>query len=300
MESESLARVKPIEISQSDVSWRDLKRKLTNYFWLGMLWVFCSMAIVPFMFVFFYVLIKGVEGLTWEFLTSLPAPVGELGGGMANAITGSGVLIVMAGLMGIPWGILLGLFMSEYSEGKTASVIRFCMDVLASIPSIVIGLFIYTLFVIPMKGFSAYAGAAALALIMLPLIARTTEEVAKLIPNLIREAGLGLGLARWKVVLKVVLPSCFSGVITGIILAIARVAGETAPLLFTSFNNQFWSTKLNQPMASLPVQIYTYAISPFEDWNRQAWAGALLLLIFVFVLNLLTRVVFARKPKGRT
>jgi phosphate transport system permease protein len=213
---------------------------------------------------------------------------------MANSLVGSTILISLASLIGVPWGIGVGVYLSEYSRGNIAKTLRFTTDLLTSVPSIIIGLFIYSVIVKPLKGFSAYAGGAALAVIMIPFVARSTEEVLKLVPQHIREAGLALGLPRWKVILWVVLKGSRAGVITGIMLALARVAGETAPLLVTAFNNRFWSHSLNQPTASLPVQIFTYAISPYDEWHRQAWAGAFMLVMFIFGINLITRFIFSR------
>lgn len=233
---------------------------------------------------------EGFFLLDWAFFTQLPKGPGETGGGMANAILGSGVLVFLASLVGIPWGMAVGVYLSEFSFGKTAKVLRFTVDLLASVPSIVIGIFVYGLIVVPF-GFSAYAGGAALMVIMIPVVARSTEEILKLIPAHIREAGLALGIPRWKVITRIIIPGSKAGVITGIMLAIARIAGETAPLLFTAFGNQFYSRSLNQATASLPVQIYTFAKSGFEDWERQAWAGALVLVFFVLLINLMTRLM---------
>lgn len=276
------------------LSLRDWHRRVKNNLGIASLWVVAILACIPFFSVTYYVISRGAPALNWSFFTHLPAPVGEVGGGMANAILGSATLVGLGTLIGVPWGIFAGVYLSEYGVGKTASLLRFSNDLLASVPSIVVGLFVYSFVVKPFRGFSAYAGAAALAIIMIPVVARTTEEILKLLPNHMREAGLALGLPRWKVILRIVLPCSAGGIVTGVMLAIARVAGETAPLLFTAFNNQFWSRSLAQPIASLPVQIYTYAISPFEEWQSQAWAGALVLLILIFCINLVTRALFAR------
>ena len=217
---------------------------------------------------------------------------------MANAFLGTLVLIGIASVIGIPWGIGTGLYLSEYGKGRLGTAIRFCADVLSSVPSIVIGLFVYALIVVPMKRFSALAGGVALGILMIPTVARSSEELLKLVPTHLREAGLALGIPRWKVTLWIVLRESLSGITTAVILALARVAGETAPLLFTALNNQFWSKGLgiiDQPIASLPVQIYTFAISPYEDWQRQAWAGAFVLVMLVFAINLVTRWVVVKK-----
>jgi phosphate transport system permease protein len=224
--------------------------------------------------------------------------VGEEGGGMANAWVGSLIVVGMAAGIAVPWGILTGIYLSEYSRGRFASVLRLMTDILGSIPSIITGLFVYSWIVVSMKRFSAYAGAVALAIIMVPMITRTTEEILKLLPNHIREAGLALGLPRWKVTLFIVLRGGMSGIFTGILLAMARAAGETAPLLLTAFGNRYWAQSLDQPIATLPVQIYQYAISPYEDWHRQAWAGAFVLVTFVLLFNLATRLVFQKPNAG--
>ncbi|MBY0369903.1 phosphate ABC transporter permease PstA [bacterium] len=256
-------------------------------------------ALVPLFSVLGYVLFRGVPGLNLDFFTQIPRPVGEAGGGMANSLVGTCILVATASLLGIPWGIAAGVYLSEYGRTKTAHVVRFATDILASVPSIVIGLFIYALFVVPMGGFSALAGGMALGVLMIPTVARSTEEMLRLVPTHIREAGLALGLPRWKVILRVVLRGCVSAITTGVMLAIARVAGETAPLLFTALNNRFWSDSLTQPIASLPVQIYSYAIAPFEEWHTQAWAGALVLVLLVFVINIGSRVFFRGDAIGR-
>jgi phosphate transport system permease protein len=267
------------------------RRKIYNALVCGLLALAAAVALLPLLSVFKYVLLQGAPALNWEFFTALPGPVGEPGGGMANALIGTLVLIAIASAIGVPWGIGTALYLSEYGKGRLGSVVRFCVDILASIPSIVVGLFAYALVVLPMKRFSAYAGGFALGILMIPTVARSAEELLKLVPTHIREAGLALGLPRWKMTLRIVLRGSLSGIATGVILAVARVAGETAPLLFTALNNRFWPTGLDQPIASLPVQIYTYAISPFEDWHRQAWAGAFVLVFLVFFVNLATRIL---------
>lgn len=277
-----------------------IRRKLTNHGMLLLLLSATVLSIVPLFSIFMYVVKQGISAFNWDFFTKLPVPVGELGGGMANAIAGSAVLLGMACLIGIPWGIASGVYLSEYGRGsKLATWLRFSIDILASVPSIIVGIFAYAVFVVPLKRFSAYAGAGALAVIMIPIVARTTEELLKLVPVHIREAGLALGIPRWKVTLMIVLRGSASAILTGVMLAIARAAGETAPLLFTALNNRFWPTGLDQPTSSLPVQIYTYAISPYEDWHRQAWAGALLLVLLILSLNLATRMLLRQAPAGK-
>jgi phosphate transport system permease protein len=235
-----------------------------------------------------------------DLFTQLPKPVGETGGGMANALIGTVGLVGLASIVSIPWGIGAGMFLSEYGsfKPKLSSSVRFFIDILASMPSILVGLFVYSVVVISMKRFSAIAGGVALGILMIPTIARSTEEFLKLVPSHIREAGLALGLPRWKVTLRIILKGSMGAISTGIVLAIARASGETAPLLFTAFNNRFWNRGLDQPIASLPVQIYTYAISPYDDWHRQAWGGALVLLAFVFLVNLFTRLLLVKSGRS--
>ncbi|MCB0384608.1 MAG: phosphate ABC transporter permease PstA [Bdellovibrionales bacterium] len=274
---------------------RERQRRWKSRGMMFLLMVAALLGAFPFVYISWYVLQRGFSALDWAFFTQLPKGPGETGGGMANAILGSGTLIFLASLAGIPWGMAVGVYLSEYSFGKTAKVLRFAVDLLASVPSIVVGIFIYGLIVVPF-GFSAYAGGVALMIIMIPVVARSTEEILKLIPSHIREAGLALGIPRWKVISRIILPGCRAGVITGVMLAIARIAGETAPLLFTAFGNQFYSLSLNQATASLPVQISTFAKSGFADWERQAWAGALVLVFFVLIINLTTRLIM--RPRG--
>lgn len=272
-------------------------RRGKNIFHLTCIWGSAALAVVPLLCVFYFVAKQGLPALHKEFFFHLPAPVGQSGGGMANALVGSLLMISLASCIGIPVGILCGIFLSEYGYGKMAKSLKFANDILASIPSIIIGIFIYQLIVVPMKGFSAWAGSIALSIIMLPIIIKTTEEVLKLIPTHVREAGLALGIPRWRVIFSIVLSGSLGAVTTGIMLAVARVAGESAPLLFTALNNQYWSRSLREPTASLPVQIYTYAISPFDEWHQQAWAGAILLVFVVFSLNLLTRLLMRSYTK---
>lgn len=277
------------------LSLRDRRRKLVNIFMQVLLFLAAVLAIFPLLNVFLYVFKQGAPSLNASFFTHLPAAVGEAGGGMANALLGSLTLIFLASAVGVPIGIATGVYLSEYNYGKLPRFLRFTTDLMTSVPSIIVGMFVYAVVVIPMHGFSAYAGGIALAIIMAPFVARTTEEMLKLVPDHIREAGLALGISRWKVIVRIVLKGSLGGVLTGVMLAVARVSGETAPLLFTAFNNKYWARGLNQPTASLPVQIYTYAISPYEDWHHQAWAGALMLVVLVFVLNVFVRLIFVRK-----
>lgn len=233
----------------------------------------------------------GMQSLNWAFLTQMPAPVGEVGGGMANAIMGTGMIVGMAMLIGIPLGIGGGIYLSEYGRGQLAFWLRYLSDLLAGTPSIVIGIFVYVLIVVPTKHFSALAGSVALGIMMVPTITRTTEEMLKMVPRDLREASLALGISQWRTILSIVLAAGSSGIITGILLSISRVAGETAPLLFTAFGNRFWNTDVSQPTAALPLQIFAYAISPYDDWQSQAWAGALLLIMLVLCLNVTARFI---------
>jgi phosphate transport system permease protein len=252
----------------------------------------CTGAVLlPLVLIIGYLIAKGITSVNLDFFTQLPKPVGETGGGMANAIVGTLVLIMLACALGLPIGIGTGVFLAEYGHTRLAPLVRFCADVLNGVPSIVIGIYAYTLIVMPTKSFSAYAGGVALGVIMLPIVARTTEEMLRLVPSSLREAALALGVPSWRTTLRVIIRTARGGIITGIMLAIARVAGETAPLLFTAFGNQFWHHGLGGPISSLPVQIYTYAISPFDDWHRQAWAGALVLLTLIALTSLSVRLL---------
>ncbi len=253
------------------------------------------LVIAPLVAIFIDLVYKGASSLNLNFFTKIPAPVGELGGGMANAIVGSAVLLALASAVGVPIGIAAGIYLSEFGRGtKLSNVVRFTADVLNGVPSIVMGIAVYALIVAPMRGFSAFAGGVALGIMMIPTVARTTEEMLLMVPNSIREAALGLGVPNWRSVLSITLKTATPGVITGCMLAFARVAGETAPLLFTAFGNQFWSTNLNQPIAALPLQIYVYALSPYDEWHRLAWAGSLVLIVLIVVSVSLVRFVTTR------
>ncbi len=231
----------------------------------------------------------GISAINLDFFTHLPRPVGEVGGGMANAIVGTVVLLALACVAGIPVGVFGGIFLAEFRDSPLTGWVRFFADVLSGTPSIVIGMFAYTLVVVPMRSFSALAGGVALSIIMIPIVLRTTEELVRLVPISLREGALALGIPQWRVTLRVVLPAAWAGVLTGILLATARIAGETAPLLFTAFGNHFWSLSVVKPIAALPLQIFAYAIAPYDDWHRQAWAGALVLVVLVLTLNILAR-----------
>ncbi len=251
-------------------------------------------ALIPLFFVFAYVLQKGFSSLNWDFFTKMPKPVGEPGGGMANAMLGTLYLIAIASAIAVPVGIIAGVYLSEYGKRPFAGLVRLTADVLNGVPSIVIGIFAYGLAVLPVKHFSALAGGLALGFMMIPIITRTTEELLNLVPGTLREGALALGATRARAAFSVMVPAALPGIMTGILVALARIAGETAPLLFTSFNNRYFSARLDQPISSLTVQVYTYAISPYDDWHRQAWAGALVLVAFVFIFSVLARVVTRR------
>ncbi len=251
-------------------------------------------ALIPLAFILFFVISQGVQALDFDFFTQMPRPVGEAGGGMANAIVGTLILSALAAAMAVPVGVMSGIYLSEYPGTRFASLVRFAADTLNGVPSIVIGVFAYGIAVLPFRQFSALAGGLALGIMMIPIIARTTEELLLLVPGSLREGALALGATRARAVATVIVPAALPGIITGIVLALARVAGETAPLLFTSFNNRFFSTSLTEPVSSITVQVFTYAISPYEDWHRQAWAGALVLVTIVLVCSLLARMAADR------
>jgi len=273
---------------------RTSRRKLLSSLFVGFCGLSVLAALVPLVLILFFVVSQGIQAINLDFFTQMPKPVGEPGGGMANAIVGTLILSGLGSLMAIPIGILSGVHMSEYAGSRFASAIRFAADTLNGVPSIVVGVFVYGIAVLPFRQFSAVAGGLALGIMMIPIIARTTEELLVLVPSTMREGALALGATRARAVFTVVLPAALPGIVTGIVLALARIAGETAPLLFTAFNNRFFTTKLNQPIASLTVQVFTYAISPYDDWHRQAWAGALVLVTIVLVCSLFARVATRR------
>jgi phosphate transport system permease protein len=273
------------------ISWtRKLSNNLLTLFAVGS----SILVIVPLFAIFAYLVMKGVGSINWAFLTQAPKPVGEPGGGMGNAIVGSGIILGLASLIGIPLGIGAGIYLSEYGHNWLGNAVRFTADVLNGIPSIVVGISVYGLVVITQKHFSAVAGGVALGIMMIPTVSRATEEMLLLVPRTIREAAWGLGVSQWRATLSVTLKTASAGVITGVMLAFARAAGETAPLLFTAFGNQFWSFNINQPTAALPIQIFAYAISPFDEWHKQAWAGALVLILLIVAAVTAVRVVTSR------
>ncbi len=248
-----------------------------------------ALVVLPLFLIFFDLLWKGAKELKWSLLTDLPRPVGEPGGGIANGILGTLTVAGLAMAGGIPTAVLAGIYLAEYGRGRLASLVRFAVDTLAGVPSIIMGIFGYVLWVLPMKRFSALAGACALSMIFIPIVVRTSEEMLRTVPNTVREGGLALGIARWKTTLYITVRTASAGIVTGILLAMARIVGETAPLLFTALGNQFWQSGLDQPIAAVPLQVFTYAISPYEDWHDKAWAGAVVLILMVLALSLAAR-----------
>ncbi len=258
---------------------------------LSLCYLSAVVALIPLILIFFYTINRGVSYLNLDFFIQMPKPVGESGGGMANAIVGTLVLVSTGSAIGLPIGVLTGVYLAEFGNNKFAYFVRFMTDVLSGVPSIVAGVVAYGLVVVPMKHFSALAGGVAMAILMIPTVTRTTEEMIRLVPNSYREAALALGIPQWKTTMQIIVRTAFRGIVTGILLSIARIAGETAPLLFTALGNRFWSTSLNEPIGSLTVFIYDYAKAPFEDWNNQAWTAALVLIILISGLSLAVRVV---------
>ena len=272
-----------------------IRRTAANHLASALAVLSTIIVVAPLVAIFAYLIYTGASSLNLAFFTQIPKPVGESGGGMANAIVGSGVLLALGSLIGVPIGIAAGIYLAEYGRGaRLANLVRFTADVLNGVPSIVMGIAIYALIVVPQKHFSALAGGVALGFMMIPTITRTTEEMLLMVPNAVREAALGLGVPNWRSVLSITLKTASPGVITGCMLAFARVAGETAPLLFTALGNQFWSTSFGEPIAALPLQIYVYAISPYREWHRLAWAGALVLILLIVLSVSLVRYVTTR------
>ena len=267
------------------------RRKAADRIMKALFLLSALLVILPLFLIFSDLLWKGAKELKWSLLTDLPRPVGEPGGGIANGILGTLTVAGLAMAGGIPLAVLSGIYLAEYGKGAFASVVRFAVDLLAGVPSIIMGIFGYVLWVLPMKRFSALAGASALAMIFLPIVVRTTEEMLKTVPVPVREAALALGIERWKTTLFITVRTASAGIITGILLAMARILGETAPLLFTALGNQFWQTGLDQPIAAVPLQVFTYAISPYDDWHDKAWAGAVVLILLVLVLSIGARLL---------
>jgi phosphate transport system permease protein len=275
-----------------------LRRRITDHVMTGAAVLTVILVLAPLFAIFAYLVYRGVGSINWAFLTQTPKPVGEAGGGMANAIVGSALILGLASILGVPVGVGAGIYLAEFGRNRFGDVIRFTADVLNGVPSIVMGIVAYSIVVLTQGHFSALAGGVALAIMMIPTITRTTEEMLLLVPQALREAAYGLGIPRWRTTLSITLRTATSGVITGITLAFARVAGETAPLLFTALGNQFWNLKINEPTAALPLQIYTYALSPYDDWHRQAWAGAFVLIILIVTAVAAVRFAVRRGTFG--
>lgn len=275
-------------------SFLQFRRRFADYLATVVAAALSAIVVSALIAIFAYLLIKGAGSVNWAFLTNTPKPVGEIGGGMANAIVGSAMVLGMGSLMGIPLGIGAGIYLAEYGHNRLGSLVRFTADVLNGVPSIVIGLVAYGLVVFRQGHFSAFAGSVALAIMMVPMVARTSEEMLRLVPQQVREAAFGLGIPQWRTTISITLATARAGILTGIMLAFARIAGETAPLMFTALGNQFWSFSPNQPIAAVPLQIYTYALSPYDDWHRQAWAGALVLVALIVGTISVVRYLFGR------
>ena len=273
----------------------NVKRKVVNFLMVSIALLCAIVALIPLFNIFIYLVSKGISSVNLDFFTHLPKPVGEAGGGMANAITGTLLLIALASLWAVPVGVFAGVYLAEFGDHKVATIIRFTADVLTGVPSIVIGVFAYALFVLPMKRFSVLSAVFALGFMMIPSIVRPTEEMVKRVPHTLREAALAVGISRAKMTIYIVLRTAMPGILTAILLALARISGETAPLLFTAFGNRFWNHNLNEPIAALPLQIFSYAIAPYDDWHRQAWAGALVLIMLIFLITLISRLILAAK-----
>ena len=266
-------------------------RKFKNALMQAIAFVCAVLVVVPLFLVLYHLVVNGFSSINLAFFTQLPKPVGESGGGMANAIAGTFTLLAQAAVYGVPVGVLGGIFLSEYGGTRLNWAIRFAADILNGVPSITWGMVVYALLVMPMHGYSALAGGIVLGMMMIPLVMRTTEEVLQLVPGGYREAALALGIAKWRAIVQIVVRTALKGIVTGVLLALARVAGETAPLIFTALGNQFWTHKLTEPISAMPLQIFAYAISPYDDWHRLAWAGALVLVMFVLAINISVRLL---------
>ncbi|HET9984316.1 MAG TPA: phosphate ABC transporter permease PstA [Longimicrobiales bacterium] len=276
-------------------AYRAVRRRVVSATMLTLTGVAAVLTVVPLLLILWHLLRMGIGALDLAFFTHLPAPPGEVGGGVANGIVGSAIIVAVAALIGLPIAIAAGLFLAERDGSRLATAVRFIADVMNGIPSIVVGIFVWAWLVVAMKHFSALAGGVALAIMLLPMVARTTEEMVRLVPRELGEGGFALGLTRWRTTLGIVLPAARSGILTGVLVALARIAGETAPLLFTTLGNNFWQLRLDRPTAALPLQIFQYAISPYEDWHRQAWAGALLLIALVLAVSIAAKFLI-RSP----
>jgi phosphate transport system permease protein len=287
-----------IEKTRHTVAPIALHRRFIDHVMTGVAVLTVVIVLAPLFAIFTYLVYRGVGAINWAFLTQTPKPVGEPGGGMANAIVGSGLILGLASILGVPIGVGAGIYLAEYGRNRFGDAIRFTADVLNGVPSIVVGIVAYAIVVLTQRHFSALAGGVALAIMMIPTITRTTEEMLLLVPRALREAAYGLGIPRWRTTISITLRTATSGVITGIMLAFARVAGETAPLLFTAFGNQFWNLHVNEPTAALPLQIFTYAISPYDEWHQQAWAGALVLIVLIVSAVAAVRIAVRRGTFG--
>ncbi len=276
------------------MNFRSSWRKTVNAVMLTLTGLCALLAVSALFFILGYLVWHGGKALSGDFFTKLPKPVGEAGGGMANAIVGSAKLLLLASLIGLPIGFFSGVYLAEFGGRRYPFLVRYTTDLLNGVPSIVIGIFAYTIVVLPMRHFSTLAGGIALGIMMIPIAVRSTEEFLRAVPNSLREAAMALGASRWRTITTVVIPAAVRGIVTGVMLDLARVAGETAPLLFTAFSNRFWSPGWNQPTASLPVMIFTYAVAPYEDWHRQAWAAGLVLLGLVLLTNVAARAILSR------
>jgi phosphate transport system permease protein len=283
-------------MTASNHNWRRFK----NAFMQTLACVCAILVITPLVLVFYHLIREGFTSINWAFFTQVPKPVGEHGGGMGNAIVGTFVLLAQAAVIGVPVGVLGGVYLSEYGSSKLNWWIRFAADILNGVPSITWGIVVFALLVVPMHGFSALAGGVVLGMMMIPLVMRTTEEVLQLVPGGYREAALALGISKWRTIVQIVLRTATKGIVTGVLLALARVAGETAPLLFTALGNNSWAHSLTQPIAAMPLQIFNYAISPYDDWHRQAWAGALVLLLLVLTINIGVRFLTRDRFHGKS
>jgi phosphate transport system permease protein len=281
------------------LSPRDRRRRITSTILLGGTGFAALLTVLPLLLIFWHLLSAGLSSLNLDFFTNVPAPVGETGGGVGNGVLGTFILVLLAGLMGLPVAIGAGIYLAEAEGGRLPNAIRFITDVMNGIPSIVIGIFVWAWIVVAVGGFSAFAGGVALAIMLLPMVTRTTEEMVRLVPRELKEGALALGFTRWRTTLGVVLPAARSGILTGVLVALARIAGETAPLLFTAFGNPFWSSDLGKPIAALPVQIFQYAISPYEEQHRQAWAASLLLIALVLAVSLTARFLIRSPYRSR-
>jgi phosphate transport system permease protein len=284
------------ELSSKIFFWRKAKSSLMTSLAL----LSAVVAVVPLFLIFFYTLVQGISAINLNFFIQMPKPVGETGGGMANALVGTGILLGIGSMIGLPVSILAGIYLAENEHTSFATIVRFFTDVLSGVPSIVVGVVAYMLVVLPMKQFSAIAGGVALGILMIPTATRTTEEMIKLVPDVFREGALALGIPRWKATLRIILPTALKGITTGVLLAIARAAGETAPLIFTALGNRFWSTDIAHPMASLTVFIFDYAKAPFDDWNRQAWGAAFVLIVLIFIVNISFRFITRDRYAGKS